>query len=196
MHIEAALPLVTTRPSEAARALQGAYQMVSEQLASLDPGSGTASSSTCSPEAIASMRNLLEDSSLQLVRLMMSCHLSSGGHTAVLALALSYLGARGFIPGTNEASATVDPIYGSDTGSGGQAVFPKAGSISWDVWMLSVKSRCALKQSEAILAEVRQAIALGCGVKVIEAVLQLLIQPLKQASGHCDGVCRQAPAVS
>ena len=186
MHLEVALTLVAaTRPTEAARALQGVMQLVSEQLASLDSSGGDALSSF-SPEAIASMRGLLEDSYLQLLRLMISCHLSSGGHSAVLSLSSSYLSARGFVTaGSDGISATTsrsgDPSATADASRSATAA--ASCSISWDIWMLAAKSRCALKQGDVVMAEVQQALTRGCGMEMIEAVLHLLVQPVKQASG-------------
>ena len=170
LHLAAAMPLLNTRPAEAVRMLQQAYQMVSDQAAILDAG---LADSTPLPGRISEPRASLDDTGLQLLRALITCHLDTGGFESAIALTSSYLKARGFLPAGGNVDGTAAAAAAAATGSQ-----PRA--ISWDVWLLSAKARVSLEQQEEVLSELQQALAMGCGSDVAYTALKGMLQPFHQ----------------
>ena len=170
LHLAAAMPLLNTRPAEAVRMLQQAYQMVSDQAAVLDAGLADSTPLRRISEPQAS----LDDTGLQLLRALITCHLDTGGFESAIALTSSYLKARGFLP----AGGNVDGTAAAAAASVATVSQPRA--ISWDVWLLSAKARVSLEQQEEVLSELLQALVMGCGSDVAYTALKGLLQPFHQ----------------
>ena len=149
--------------------LQQAYQMVSDQAAILDAGLADSTPLGRISEPQAS----LDDTGLQLLRALITCHLDTGGFESAIALTSSYLKARGFLPAGGNVDGTAAAAAAAATGSQ-----PRA--ISWDVWLLSAKARVSLEQQEEVLSELQQALAMGCGSDVAYTALKGMLQPFHQ----------------
>lgn len=174
LHVEASMPLLSTRPAEAVRMLQSAYQITLDQMSTL-----RSSSSNGDIKEAADLNNRLEDSSLQLLRLLLTCHLGSGAFEAVLSLASSFLKTKGFqMIGGNEVI---------ETATASEARPRPSGSIpSWDIWLLSLKARAALQQQADMTTELKQAMGMNCGLDLACAALQILVKSLRQVRSALD----------
>ncbi len=184
--LDAALPLVAAQPKEAARLLQQGIILLREQL-----HRPTGGSTRLQPEdSVIELNDMgsaaavagndatarLEMAEMTLLRLLLTCLLSSGQASVALEFASSFLASKELF------NAPTDAVVGEKavTGSGLCPPPPSSSSPSkdiWDVWLLSISARIEIEGQSLFpcASELNQAIGVGCGLEVASVALNSLL---------------------